>query len=53
LQSCQLDFACKPKTTGSIFGFYAFLYGSWDTSGLMDGDDFRRIDAVVFTCTGG
>ncbi|MGH7923584.1 MAG: choice-of-anchor Q domain-containing protein, partial [Candidatus Binatus sp.] len=52
LQSCQLEFACRPKRTGSIIGFYGFLYGSWEPAG-MDGDDFRRIGVVQFTCTGG
>jgi hypothetical protein len=52
LQSCQLQFACQPKTTGSIIGSYAFSYGSWDTSGIMDGDDYRKIGVAQFTCTG-
>jgi uncharacterized repeat protein (TIGR03803 family) len=52
LQSCQLEFACRPKTTGSFIGAYAFLYGSWEPAG-MDGDDLRRIGVALFTCTGG
>jgi hypothetical protein len=51
LQSCQVSFACKPKTTGSIIGAYAFLYGSWEAS-VFDADDFRKIGVVQFTCTG-
>lgn len=50
-QSCQVSFACKPKTAGSLIGAYAFLYGSWEPT-LFDPDDFRRIGVVQFTCTG-
>jgi CSLREA domain-containing protein len=52
LQSCQVSFACKPKTTGALIGAYAFLYGSLETSVIMDGDDYRKIGVVQFTCTG-
>jgi hypothetical protein len=52
LQSCQVNFACKPKTTGSLIGAYAFLYGSAETSAIMDGDDYLKIGVVQFTCTG-
>jgi hypothetical protein len=51
LQSCQLNFACKPKTTGSLIGAYAFLYRSSD-GGIMDVDDYLKIGVVQFTCTG-
>lgn len=51
LQSCHINFACRPKTTGSIIGAYAFLYGSWETS-VLDADDVRKIGVVQFTCTG-
>jgi hypothetical protein len=51
LQSCQVSFACKPKTTGSIIGAYAFLYSSWE-SGVLDADDYFKIGVVQFTCTG-
>jgi hypothetical protein len=53
LQSCQVSFACKPKTTGSIIGAYAFLYSSVEASGIVDGDDYLKIGVVQFTCTGG
>ena len=53
LQSCQISFACKPKTTGSLIGAYAFLYSAVQVSGIMDGDDYRKIGVVLFTCTGG
>jgi hypothetical protein len=52
LQSCQVNFACKPKTTGPLIGAYAFLYGSVETSAIMDGDDHLKIGVVQFTCTG-
>jgi len=52
LRSCQVSFACKPKTTGPLIGAYAFLYSSVETSGIMDGDDYRKIGVVQFTCTG-
>ncbi len=52
LQSCQISFACKPKTTGSLIGAYAFLYGSMETSAMRDGDDYLKIGVVQFTCTG-
>ncbi len=52
LQSCQVDFACKPKTTGSIIGAYAFLYSSVEIAGLRDGDDYLKIGVAQFTCTG-
>ena len=51
LQSCQVSFACKPKTTGSLIGAYAFLYGSWE-SGIMDADDYLKTGVAQFTCTG-
>ncbi len=53
LQSCQVSFACKPKTTGSLIGAYAFLYSSVETLGVMDGDDYLKIGVAQFTCTGG
>ena len=53
LQSCQVSFACKPKTTGPLIGAYAFLYGSVETAGLRDGDDYLKIGVAQFTCTGG
>jgi cell division septation protein DedD len=53
LQSCQISFACRPQTTGSLTGAYAFMYGSVETSPIMDGDDQRKIGVVQFTCTGG
>ena len=52
LQSCQVSFACKPKTTGPLIGAYAFLYGSVETAGLRDGDDYLKIGVAQFTCTG-
>jgi hypothetical protein len=52
LQSCQISFACRPQTTGSLTGAYAFMYGSVETSPIMDGDDQRKIGVVQFTCTG-
>jgi hypothetical protein len=51
-QSCQITFACQPKTTGPLIGAYAFLYSSVEVSGIMDGDDYRKIGVVQFTCTG-
>jgi hypothetical protein len=52
LQSCQVSFACKPKTTGPLIGAYAFLYSSFDPFAPLDGDDYRKIGVVQFTCTG-
>jgi sugar lactone lactonase YvrE len=51
VQSCQINFACRPRTTGATIGAYAFLYGSWETS-VLDTDDVRKIGVVQFTCTG-
>ena len=53
LQSCQIDFACKPTRTGSLIGAYAFLYSSVEVSGIADGDNYFKIGVVQFTCTGG
>jgi hypothetical protein len=52
LQSCQVSFACQPKTTGPLIGAYAFLYGSFDPFAPLDGDDYRKVGVVQFTCTG-
>jgi Abnormal spindle-like microcephaly-assoc'd, ASPM-SPD-2-Hydin len=38
-QTCQIDVACKPRSSGPIAGALVFVYSSKDSSGPRDGDD--------------
>jgi hypothetical protein len=52
LQSCQISFACQPKTTGPLIGAYAFLYGSFDPFAPRAGDVHLKLGVALFRCTG-